>query len=96
MSEDKFTKAEDNVLTAIQALPHSYANGFNVMAGNADLIITLLLNGQQTQVVNMSFSTAKTLAQGLSNVIQYLEATTGMDIKTTHHIEKTLSEVDKS
>lgn len=96
MNEDQLVKAEDISLSTIQNLPSSYANGFNVMAGNADIVITLLLNGEPTQVINMSFTTAKTFAQGLNNVIQFIENKTGMDIKTTHHIDKSLNETNQS
>lgn len=93
--EEKPTKADDISIETIQNLPNNYANGFNIMAGNADIVITLLLNGKPDQAINMSFTTAKTLALGLNNIIQQLEARTGMDIKTTFHIEEHLSNSDK-
>jgi hypothetical protein len=75
--------ASDNV-------PKIYANGFISARTNSDVFVVLQLNGQPISVLNLSYSSAKTLAQDLQKAIQDLENEMGRQILTIHEInEKT-------
>ncbi len=89
--------AEDKSVSFVKAaidsgIPEEYANGFQILAGQADVVMILQRNGKSVESINMSFTVAKSLAQALSEVIQQIEAATGMDIKTSKQIAKSLGE----
>lgn len=62
--------------------PNVYANGFTVGASWSDVGCVLMLNGQHVANLNLSFTTAKTLAQELVRVLSELEEKTGHTIMT--------------
>lgn len=70
-----------------------YFNGFQIALTNADISGILLLNGQPQVVVNMSYTTAKSLAEGLTDVVKQLEAVTKRPIMTTKDVEKGLNDL---
>ena len=96
MSEREINDPENDLLKKSLSgdLPQTYANGFQVVAGQSDVIVILQRNGKDVEVINLSFTVAKTLAQGLNKIVQLIESKTGMDIKTTHDIAKSLEETD--
>lgn len=53
-----------------------YANGMKVGLSLTDVVITFSLNGQPIQIMNLSYSTAKTLAENLNIVLNDLEQRT--------------------
>lgn len=63
-----------------------YVNGLQIGLGTADVTTVLQLNGKSIGVLNMSFTTAKTLSVMLAQAISQLEATTGQEIMTTQRI----------
>jgi len=74
-------------------VPGLYFNGFQIGLTNADVTGVLLLNGQPQTVVNMSYTTAKSLAVGLTNIVQQLENVTKRPIMTTKDVEAGMNEL---
>lgn len=77
-----------------------YFNGFQLNLSNADIGVLLMLNNQPTAALNMSYTTAKTLAEGLNEIVATLEKVTGRDIMTTkqvaHGLEVLTAEREKA
>lgn len=77
--------------TVVQAVDtHLYSNAFQIGIGVADITVLLSLNGKPNGVLNLSFTTAKTLSVMLAQSIASIEATTGQEIMTTQRIEEAL------
>lgn len=76
-------------------VPQVYFNGFVNALGTADLVAVLERNGQPVAVLNMSYTTAKTLARLLAQTIAQLEERTGRDMLTTQDVELLLAEKSK-
>ena len=71
-------------------VPKVYTNAFECALGLGDVAL-LLKNGEKTVgVVNMSHTVAKTLSIRLKELIQFLEANSGMPVLTTGEVEKAL------
>ena len=68
-------------------IPGFYFNGFQNAAGTSDVTSVLQLNGAPVCVLNMSFTTAKTLSVLLGQMVGAIEAATGQEIMTTQRIE---------
>lgn len=84
-------KTQTNINDVLASdIPETYINGFQIAAGQADIILILQRNGKNVETINLSFTIAKTLAQGLSEVVQKFETETGMNIKTTKDIAEHL------
>ena len=77
------------------ALPHHYFNGFAINLSNADIGLVLLLNNHPVDAVNMSFSTAKTLAVKLGTMISDLEKATGHEIMDVDFLGKAIQSLGK-
>jgi hypothetical protein len=73
-----------------------YANGFICSNSNADVIIILKNNDKTISVINLSYTTAKTLSEKLGYVIREFEKTTGMSIMTINVIDDKLKEAAKN
>jgi hypothetical protein len=54
-------------------IPRMYANGFVIAQSNSDFSLVMMLNGAPTAVVNMSFTSAKTLGEELGKALNNLE-----------------------
>ena len=67
-------------------VPVFYANGFIVFVGQADMGLVLQTNGKDELVLNMSFTTAKSLVEQLGTAIRNFESQTGNIIMTTEFI----------
>jgi len=65
-----------------------YFNGFVTAVGGADIMCALELNSSAVATLNMSFTTAKTFARALGNVISQLEQQAGREIMTTNDVDK--------
>ena len=72
-----------------------YFNGFTMGVSAADVVIALQVNGKPSVVLNTSFTTAKTLGEGLINAISELEKRTETTIMTTHSVDAAMNK-DKS
>jgi hypothetical protein len=65
-------------------------NGFTCSLGPGDVLIVLEQNGRPVQLLNASYTVAKTLAQKLSQLVAQLEDKTGNTIMTTEEVGKAL------
>jgi hypothetical protein len=63
-----------------------YFNGFQLALSNADVNALVILNGTPQLNLSMSYTTAKTLAVALNDLINTLEKVTGREIMTTRDV----------
>ena len=91
-----FEKKEKDVNKAIsKALenpdtPKLYANSFSLALGMGDLAILLSVADKDIGVLNLSYTTAKTLAIKIQQLISLLEEQSGQTIMTTDDINEHL------
>lgn len=76
-----------NTVLSDESIPKHYISGFLAGISAADIMIVGQRNGRPEFVLNMSFTTAKTLAQNLMETIQGLEEKTGRDIMTVSDVQ---------
>ena len=88
--ESKVERIAVSQLPDIEGLPEIYANGFNINMGTGDIEIILKRRDEPIAVLQMSYTIAKTLAQGLAILIGELEQRTGNEIMTTQFIKDKL------
>lgn len=67
-----------------------YVSGFRIGTANSDIIIEFSRNSRPVQVMNLSYTLAKTLSQYLGNVVQNLEASIGTEIRITKDIDEAM------
>jgi hypothetical protein len=88
LSDSALRPPPDDFAAIVESdIPSYYFNGFQNGAGVADVTSVLQLNGKPICVLNMSFTTAKTLSVMLGQIITSIEADTGQEIMTTQRIE---------
>lgn len=71
-------------------VPQLYVNGFKAGCSTADVFVVIQHNGNDTAVLNMSFTLAKTLAEALDKVIEQLEQKSGQKIMTADTIARAI------
>jgi hypothetical protein len=82
-------QVQSRVTNALDAdIPKLYANTFAIVMGTADVTIVLEQNGRPIALLNLSFTSSKTLASKLGGVISKLEENSGREIMTTDDIQK--------
>jgi len=74
---------------------HTYFNGFQLGLSNADVNGILLLNGSPQIGISMSYTTAKTLAVALNEMVATLEEVTANKIMTTQEVGKGLERLQE-
>ena len=79
-----------------QKIPHLYANGFTNALSSADIVIVLERQNEPVAVLNVSYTTAKSLAQKLSQLISNLEKASNQSIMTTDLVDSFLSQATES
>lgn len=67
-----------------------YINGFEINISLSDFNITLMTHDRKLAYLLMSFSTAKTLSEGLTQAIRTLEKTTGREIMTMNDVKQAI------
>jgi hypothetical protein len=72
-----------------------YANGFYTAISPVDVVVGLTRNGQNTAVLNLSFSLAKTLAFNLLEVVEGFEEKLGIEFPTLDKIFEQFNEPDE-
>ncbi len=87
MDQDAPSSTTETVQQTPAAPGALYANAFQVICTNADIALMLQLNGQVLASVNLSFTTAKTLGQMLTEVIEKLESSSNRQIMTTQELD---------
>ncbi len=100
--EDKIKggKAKDLVKLFDKAMaspdvPKLYANGFVTGFSSADTTILLQQNGVSVAALNLSFTTAKSLALKLGGLIKDIESQTGNTIMTTEDVDASFGRIEK-
>lgn len=74
-------------------IPKIYVNGFASGLSVSDAYVVLQSSGTDVAVLQMSYTTAKTLAQHLMQTIQGLEERTGHLIMTIDDVKEGLSDL---
>jgi hypothetical protein len=89
--------SQEILQTAINdpAIPKIYANGFISGVGNADSTLIFQLNGNPVMVLNLSYTTAKTLALKIGQMIKDIESGSGNTIMVTDEIIAALDKQHK-
>jgi len=92
--------AEDNQLAAMQKIMQEaiaseqvvniYGNGFICLNTNADMLIIMQKNQKPVAVINLSYTTAKTLSEKLGQMVRDFEKKTGNTIMTIDVIDEKL------
>jgi len=67
-----------------------YANGFEIAATGADLVVTFVHNGRPFATMNLSFTTAKALGAGLSQLVAELEEKSKTKVLSVEEVAKAL------
>ena len=75
------------------AVPTFYFNGFQLGLSNADINGVLMLNNRPHAAISMSYTTAKTLAEALTEMVGTLEQVTGRAIMTTKQVAEGLEKL---
>ena len=70
------------------SVPHLYANGFVSTISNSDILVLLECGRKPVACLNMSYTTTKTLARNLSNLIKKFEEATEQNILTTDKVDE--------
>ena len=81
---------------AIPAFPHIYFNSFVIVIGTADVAMALECNGTPVCVLNMSYTTAKSLAEKTGEIVQKLEHIAGRKIMTTDFLKNAVTKNQKN
>lgn len=77
-------------------LPNFYFNGFQLALSNADINGVLMLNNQPSIAISMSYTTAKTLAIALNDMVKTLETVTQHEIMTTNEVGSGLERINSN
>ncbi len=93
-TQDQIAKRVETAL-ASQDIPHLYANGFLNALSNADITMVLERNNYPVAVLNMSYTTAKSLAHKLSQIIADFEKASNHTIMTSDVVNQTLFQKSK-
>jgi hypothetical protein len=82
---DDFNKAMED-----QDIPKTYINGFTCILGIGDFAILFKRNDKAVEVMNMSYTLAKTLAIKIHQLVQHLEDKSQHSIMTTDDLNEFL------
>jgi nucleoside-triphosphatase THEP1 len=87
----------DQIKLAIESenIPKFYINGFVNAYHIADVILVCTRNGKVELAINMSYTTAKTLAEKLNALITTFEKRTNHDIMTIDTIKEKISKFEE-
>lgn len=77
---------------ASRDIPHLYANGFANVLSSADVVTVLERHNVPVAVLSMSYTTAKSLAEKLSQLITSFEQASEQTILTTDVVDQALSQ----
>ena len=77
-------------------VPQIYCNGYINGMTAGDVLTVLERNGKPVAVLNMSFTVAKSIAQGIGTIVAELEAQSGRPMLTTREVENLGESAKKS
>ena len=80
-------KQPQRVILSPLNIPHIYVNNFQVGLSLSDLMITMIVNGELLQNVNMSLITAKSLAKTIQTAIEDYEKKTNTQVLLLKEVE---------
>jgi hypothetical protein len=89
MAEDKaIQRIKKTIKEAMESehIINIYGNGFICINSNADVVIIIKKNQKSEAIINLSYTTAKTLCEKLGQLIRDFEKTTGNTIMTINVI----------
>ncbi len=72
-------------------VPKIYANGFSCALGLGDVAVLLKNGPRSIGVLNMSYTTAKTLAEKLLGLVSFLEEKSGNRVLNTEEVKEVLT-----
>ncbi len=80
------------IQTAVQDsnIPKIYVNGFIVSTALSDFTVVMQLNGQTIQVMNVSYTSLKSLQEAIKTSIDNFEKKTGVSLLTISQIKNAL------
>jgi len=97
MPDETDDKVHDQVKAARDnGAPELYANGLGVALGSSDVLLVLEKNKLPIGVVNLSFTTAKSLAVALGSIIAELELRADREILTNDDITNLFTREEES
>ncbi len=76
-------------LVPLQAV---YCNGFEIGMGTSDVFVVLAQNGRRLLLLNLSYTSAKSLSEAIGTLIKKLEEKSGRKIMSSLEVTKFLSE----
>ena len=87
----------DQIQAALEAdtVPKIYVNGFINAYNVADVILVFQQNNKNVAVINMSYTTAKTLAEKLGGLIKGFEITTEHEIMSIDTVKAKIEKKGK-
>ena len=90
----KMQKMIEEVMASEQII-NIYGNAFICFNTNADMGIIIQKNNKAIAIINLSYSTAKTLGEKLTNMVRDFEKTTDHTIMTINIIDEKLKKLVK-
>jgi hypothetical protein len=72
------------------AAPRTYANGFIIAQTASDVAVVMLTNAAPVGVLNLSYVSAKSLAEDLQKAVKGFEDTTHQEIKSIAEIQQAM------
>ena len=94
MLEAMFAVDVQNALES-DSLTQFYVNSFTMNLGTGDVLIIMKRNGRPVASMQVSYTVAKSLAEGLGGLINMLEDHTGNTIMTSKFIEQKMKEAEE-
>lgn len=73
-----------------------YANGFQIVGTNGDLVLMLQRNGRTVSIVNLSYTLAKSIGEGMNVHVKEMERQSGKEFFTVEELAKTMAELTSS
>jgi hypothetical protein len=90
MADPKAEQIHDSGASEAPLVPKIYINGFSVGMSLSDIYIYTEIAGSPSAMLLMSFTTAKTLAQHLGQVVADFEEMTGQKLLSMDDIQSAL------
>ena len=88
--------SDETRMIPIQEIDHHYVNGFQLNLSNSDVNGIFTLNGVPEFVMTMSFTSAKTLANSLQDLIKTLESVTERSLMTIDEVNSGIQKIAKN
>jgi hypothetical protein len=91
MAEDKKLENIKKLIAesvASDQIINIYGNGFICFNSNADMVVIMQKNQKPIAIINLSYTTAKTLSEKLGHMVRDFEKTTGNTIMTIDVIDE--------